>query len=111
MSRCQLDDPAGRAPAILAIPSSVSSSRCGEIRSTSSWRTYANVGTSFAYHWDVAARIYGATPRVSNLEELRHVLEDSQGTYAKPRTSAHVGALFGASLTTVDGEHWQRQRA
>jgi len=38
------------------------------------------------------------------------VLEDEQGVYAKGPTAARVRPLFGDSLTTVDGEHWRRQR-
>jgi len=47
---------------------------------------------------------------LSHPEDVRHVLEDDQGIYAKAPTAARVRALFGDSLTTVDGEHWQRQR-
>ncbi len=43
-------------------------------------------------------------------DDVRHVLEDDQGIYAKAPAAGRVSALFGESLTTTDGEHWQRQR-
>jgi cytochrome P450 len=47
---------------------------------------------------------------LSHPEDVRHVLEDDHGIYAKAPTAARVRALFGDSLTTIDGERWQRQR-
>ena len=47
---------------------------------------------------------------LSHPDDVRHVLQDSQRVYGKSPTAARVRPLFGDSLTTVDGEHWRRQR-
>ncbi|BDG01517.1 cytochrome P450 [Anaeromyxobacter oryzae] len=47
---------------------------------------------------------------LSHPEDVRHVLEDDQGLHAKAPTASRVRAVFGDSLTTIDGEHWRRQR-
>src|SRR5262249_21315394 len=47
---------------------------------------------------------------LSHPDAVRHVLEDSRHLYAKAPAAARVRPLFGDSLTTVDGERWQRQR-
>ena len=48
---------------------------------------------------------------LSHPEDVRHVLEDDQNIYAKAPTAERVRLLFGDSLTTVDGERWQRSDA
>jgi cytochrome P450 len=47
---------------------------------------------------------------LSHPDDVRHVLDDERGIYAKAPTASRVRALFGDSLTTVDGEQWERQR-
>jgi cytochrome P450 len=47
---------------------------------------------------------------LSHPDDVRHVLEDDQDIYAKTPTAERVRPLFGDSLTTIDGERWQRQR-
>ena len=47
---------------------------------------------------------------LSHPDDVRHVLQDSRRVYGKSPTAARVRPLFGDSLTTVDGEHWRRQR-
>jgi cytochrome P450 len=63
-------------------------------------------------HGDVVAMSLG--PRRAVLlchpEEVRHVLEDDRGIYAKAPVAARVSALFGDSLTSIDGDRWQRRR-
>jgi cytochrome P450 len=67
---------------------------------------------SMRRHGDVVCMRFG--PRraylLSHPEDVRHVLEDDQDIYAKAPTAERVRLLFGDSLTTVDGERWQRQR-
>ena len=43
-------------------------------------------------------------------DHVRHVLQDSARVYAKERPASRVRALFGESLTVVDGERWRRRR-
>jgi cytochrome P450 len=47
---------------------------------------------------------------LSHPDDVRHVLQDSQRAYCKRPVATRVRPLFGDSLTTVDGEHWRRQR-
>jgi len=66
-----------------------------------------------------AARRYGdvvslplglhRTYLVSHPDLVRHILQDVH-TYQKEPTAARVRALFGGSLTTIDGDRWQRER-
>ena len=61
---------------------------------------------------DIAGLRFGHRRAVllSHPTDVRHVLEDDRALYAKAPTAARVRELFGDSLTTVDGEHWRRQR-
>jgi cytochrome P450 len=43
-------------------------------------------------------------------DHVRHVLQDSARVYAKEGPATRVRALFGESLTVVDGERWRRRR-
>ena len=67
---------------------------------------------SMRRHGDVVCMRFG--PRRAYLlahpEDVRHVLEDDQNIYAKAPAAERVRPIFGDSLTTVDGERWQRQR-
>jgi cytochrome P450 len=47
---------------------------------------------------------------LSHPQDVRHVLEDDGGMYAKGPTASRVRAVFGDSLTSVDGERWERER-
>jgi cytochrome P450 len=47
---------------------------------------------------------------LSHPDDVRHVLQDNHRAYGKSAPAARIRPLFGDSLTTVDGEHWQRQR-
>lgn len=67
---------------------------------------------SMRRYGDVAGLRFGPRRAVllSHPTDVRHVLEDDRAIYAKSPTAARVRELFGDSLTTVDGAHWQRQR-
>jgi cytochrome P450 len=43
-------------------------------------------------------------------DHVKHVLQDSAHIYAKGPSAARVRALFGESLTSVDGDRWRRRR-
>jgi len=43
-------------------------------------------------------------------DHVKHVLQDSPHTYVKSPTATRVRALFGDSLTVVDGERWRQRR-
>jgi cytochrome P450 len=47
---------------------------------------------------------------LSHPDDVRYVLHDAQRVYCKGPPATRVRPLFGDSLTTVDGEHWRRQR-
>jgi cytochrome P450 len=61
---------------------------------------------------DVASMRFGVRRvyLLSHPDDVRHVLQDSQRAYCKGPPATRVRPLFGDSLTTVDGEHWRRQR-
>jgi cytochrome P450 len=42
--------------------------------------------------------------------DVKHVLQDRAAIYAKGPTAVRVRALFGESLTVMDGEGWRRRR-
>jgi len=61
---------------------------------------------------DVVSMRFG-TRRVyllSHPDDVRHVLQDNARAYGKSAPAARIRPLFGDSLTTIDGERWQRQR-
>jgi cytochrome P450 len=61
---------------------------------------------------DVVSMRFG-TRRVyllSHPDDVKHVLQDNHDAYHKSPPASRVQPLFGNSLTTVDGEHWRRQR-
>jgi cytochrome P450 len=61
---------------------------------------------------DIVSMRFG-TRRVyllSHPDDVRHVLQDHAHAYGKSAPAARVRSLFGDSLTTVDGDRWQRQR-
>jgi cytochrome P450 len=61
---------------------------------------------------DVVAMHFG-TRRVyllSHPDDVKHVLQDEHRAYGKSAPAARIRPLFGESLTTVDDEHWRRQR-
>jgi cytochrome P450 len=63
-------------------------------------------------HGDVVAMRFG-TRRVylvSHPDDVRHVLQDNARAYGKSAPAGRIRPLFGDSLTTLDGERWQRQR-
>jgi len=43
-------------------------------------------------------------------DHVRHVLHDNTRAYVKSPTTTRVRALFGDSLTVVDGERWRQRR-
>ena len=43
-------------------------------------------------------------------DHVKHVLQDSAHIYAKGPSAARVRALFGESLTAVDGDRWRQRR-
>src|SRR5207245_5924642 len=43
-------------------------------------------------------------------DHVKHVLQDHAHAYAKGPPAARVRALFGDSLTVVDGERWRQRR-
>ena len=47
---------------------------------------------------------------LSHPDDIKHVLQDNPHGYGKSAPAARIRPLFGDSLTTVDGEHWRRQR-
>jgi cytochrome P450 len=47
---------------------------------------------------------------VSHPEHVKRVLQDNPRAYSKGPPSARVRALFGDSLTVVDGERWRQRR-
>jgi cytochrome P450 len=47
---------------------------------------------------------------VSHPDHVKRVLQDNAGAYAKGPPATRVRALFGDSLTVVDGDRWQRRR-
>jgi cytochrome P450 len=61
---------------------------------------------------DVVAMRLGAhrVYLLSHPDHVKHVLQDNAGAYAKDPTATRVRALFGDSLTVVDGERWRRRR-
>lgn len=67
---------------------------------------------SMRRHGDVVCMRFGSRRAylLSHPEDVRHVLEDDQNIYAKAPTAERVRLLFGDSLTTLDGERWQRRR-
>jgi cytochrome P450 len=47
---------------------------------------------------------------LSHPDHVKHVLQDNARAYAKGPPAARVRALFGDSLTLVDGDAWRRRR-
>jgi cytochrome P450 len=47
---------------------------------------------------------------VSHPDHVKRVLQDNARVYAKGPPAARVHALFGDSLTVVDGDHWRQRR-
>jgi len=47
---------------------------------------------------------------LSHPDDIKHVLQDNPHGYGKSAPAARIRPLFGDGLTTVDGEHWRRQR-
>ena len=61
---------------------------------------------------DVVAMRFGTRRAylLSHPDDIRHVLQDNARAYGKSAPAARILPLFGDSLTTIDGERWQRQR-
>src|SRR5260370_23118864 len=47
---------------------------------------------------------------VSHPDHVKRVLQDNARVYAKGPPATRVRALFGDSLTVVDGDHWRQRR-
>ena len=47
---------------------------------------------------------------LSHPDHVKHVLQDNARAYEKGPTATRVRALFGDSLTVVDGDRWRRRR-
>jgi len=47
---------------------------------------------------------------LSHPDHVRHVLQDNARAYAKGSAAARVHALFGDSLSVVDGDRWRQRR-
>jgi cytochrome P450 len=61
---------------------------------------------------DVVSMRFGARRvyLLSHPDDVRHVLQDNHRAYGKSAPASRIRPLFGDSLTTIDGEQWQRQR-
>jgi cytochrome P450 len=61
---------------------------------------------------DVVAMRFGTRRAylLSHPDDIRHVLQDNARAFGKSAPAARILPLFGDSLTTIDGERWQRQR-
>src|SRR5207247_5354503 len=47
---------------------------------------------------------------LSHPDHVKHVLQDNARAYAKGPTATRVRALFGDSLTMIDGDRWRQRR-
>jgi len=63
-------------------------------------------------HGDVVGLPFGVRRLylLSHPDHIKYVLQDDDGLFQKSPAAQRIKPLFGASLTTVDGEDWRRRR-